>query len=261
MLDRGVGHFWNNSVRSRGLTWGVILLVLAGLACVVGTLGHPGRISAATDFDMIIHDWVVAHRGAWPTLTRLLRLATRFGDPPFAVTSTLMALCWVFSLHRRSIAGIRRSEVYVWLGTILGAWYLGMGLKLYFKRERPPILDRLVTEASYSFPSGHSVFAGAFYTTMAILLARVVPTTCPWLRRFAIVLCMFAAITIGWSRVWLGVHYPSDVLGGWLIGSTTALGVWLVRIGQAHRRPSSAEVQTVDARRDESGPPGVERTA
>ncbi|WP_406700595.1 phosphatase PAP2 family protein [Singulisphaera sp. Ch08] len=262
MPERGVvGHFGWASPHSKRLTFGLALLALATLICLIGMLGHSGRVSAATDFDVVVHDWVVAHRGDWPKLIQSMLLVTRLGDPPFAVTSTIAAMLWIYSLHRRSIAGVRRSEVFLWLWAILGAWYIGRVLKLYFKRERPPIVNRLVIEMSYSFPSGHSVFAGAFYTTLAILLSRVVPLSRPWLRIFAISLCMLAAITIAMSRVWLGVHYPTDVLAGLLIGSSTVLGVWLVRIGWAHSQPSGQGDQAVEGCWNESQSPGVERTA
>ncbi|AGA30052.1 phosphatase PAP2 family protein [Singulisphaera acidiphila] len=238
MPDRGAGRFWLASAQSKWMTFGCALLVLAALICIVGMLGHSGRVSEATDFDVVLHRWVVAHRGDWPKLTWSMLLVTRFGDPPFAIASTVAAMLWIYSLHRRSIAGIRRSEVLVWLWAILGAWYLGSVLKLYFKRERPPLIDRLVNEGLYSFPSGHSVFAGAFYTTMALLLSRLIPSSRRWRRRFAVVLCLFAALTIALSRVWLGVHYPTDVLAGLLIGSSTVLGVWLARISRAHPQPS-----------------------
>jgi undecaprenyl-diphosphatase len=166
-------------------------------------------------------------------------------------------MIWLYQLHRRSIAGIGRSEAFIWLGAILGARYVGMGLKNLFKRERPPLVGRLVIETSYSFPSGHSVFAGAFYTMLAILLARVIPASRPWLRRAVFALCMLAAITIALSRVWLGVHYPTDVLAGLLVGSSTAAGVWLVRLGWGRWEDADGGDRAVESPPQEDNPAGL----
>lgn len=254
MPQHGSGPFRLATTDSRRLAIGIVLLALAALIVAFGVFFRSGRNLAATSFDIQIHDWVVAQRQHWSRLTQLSLLITQFGDPPVAITSTIVALLGVHWLHRQSIAGIRRSEILVWLGAILGAWLLGVVLKQIFRRERPPIINHLVTETSFSFPSGHSVFAGVFYTTIAILVSRLIPGTRPWLRRVAIALCAGLAVSIALSRVWLGVHYPTDVLAGLLVGSATALGVWLARVGATHANPND----DMGGSGESSQAPGVE---
>ncbi|OWR27781.1 phospholipid phosphatase [Saccharibacillus sp. O23] len=100
-----------------------------------------------------------------------------------------------------------------------GSALLNILLKNLFRRDRPDI-HRLAEEYSYSFPSGHSMGAFALYGILAYLLWRMIRPM-GW-RIAALALCVLLTLSIGLSRVYLGVHYPSDVLGGYI-----ASGAWL----------------------------------
>ncbi len=214
--------------------YGVSLLVLGLLGFAFGQLGQSDQIDDPTDFDNFIHAWVVARRTNWPILTALFHWATRFGNPDVATMATALITFGLYAMHRRGVAGIRKSEAFVWLGVILSGRLLSSWLKLVYQRERPPVLHRLVLESTYSFPSGHSVFAAVFFTMLAALLARFVPGSRPWVRVGVVALCLFFAVLIGVSRVWLGVHYPTDVFGGLILGAGWVLVVWVVRFGWRH---------------------------
>jgi undecaprenyl-diphosphatase len=94
-------------------------------------------------------------------------------------------------------------------------------LKPMLERERPAELGRLVHVASYSYPSGHSLASASVYLTLAILVARHVSRSDA--QRLVIVAALFLAIAVGFSRAYIGVHYPSDILAGFLLGSGWAL--------------------------------------
>jgi undecaprenyl-diphosphatase len=108
----------------------------------------------------------------------------------------------------------------------MGAGLLGEGLKWWFARARPEIVPHLVHVGSASFPSGHSMLAVVTYLTLGALLARFIPRRRS--RTYCVVVSLVLALLVGISRVYLGVHYPSDVLAGWSAGLAWALLCWLV---------------------------------
>ena len=99
----------------------------------------------------------------------------------------------------------------------IGAQVLSTGMKLGFQRDRPFFPDPLATESTYSFPSGHALVSLAVYGSIALVLARYVSAT----RRRALLLggTALLVIAIGFSRLYLGVHFLSDVLAGYAAGA------------------------------------------
>jgi undecaprenyl-diphosphatase len=98
-------------------------------------------------------------------------------------------------------------------------------VKTQVDRARPDIVDHLVTVAHASFPSGHSANSAVVYLTLAGLAQQV--TTNHAARRYVMVVAILLVGAIGCSRVYLGVHWPSDVLAGWSFGTLWALAWWL----------------------------------
>ena len=119
-----------------------------------------------------------------------------------------------------------------WRQALLAAFATGGGaimgklLKSLFARPRPEVVPHLVEVTSLSFPSGHSMNSAIVYLTLAVLLAR--SFTERKLRAFTIGVAVLLVLTIGFSRIYLGVHYPSDVLAGWSIGAAWALVMGLI---------------------------------
>jgi membrane-associated phospholipid phosphatase len=98
-------------------------------------------------------------------------------------------------------------------------------VKVVVERPRPPAADALTQASGFSFPSGHAATAVAVYAVLALLLAR----GCCGRRRIGLLLAGgLVVLAVGASRVYLGVHYPTDVLAGWLTGAALALGSWLL---------------------------------
>lgn len=107
-----------------------------------------------------------------------------------------------------------------------GGAVLGKVLKVSFSRPRPDIVPHFIDVHTASFPSGHTVNSAIVYLTIGAILARAQPS-----RGLSVYLMSAAfalALLVGVSRVYLGVHYPTDVLAGWAVGGTWALLCWAV---------------------------------
>lgn len=144
-----------------------------------------------------------------PALTQLFKSVTFLGSPTF---DTLLSLVLFIVLFCKK----RRLEAY-YLGINI-ALIAGIGnqlLKLIFQRPRPDFL-RLAQEGGFSFPSGHAMGSIIMYGTIFILICTF--TRSQALRWVAGIACLILVALIGVSRVYLGVHYPSDIIGGWLVG-------------------------------------------
>ena len=123
------------------------------------------------------------------------------------------------------ISNNRRSAIFVALATISGA-LLSSLLKIGFDRPRPDLVPHLTHVYSASFPSGHAMVSAVVYLTLGTLLARVVSGF--WSKVFIMVVAVLLTGLIGLSRLYLGVHWPSDVLAGWAAGAAWALMWWTI---------------------------------
>ena len=101
-------------------------------------------------------------------------------------------------------------------------------IKRGFDRPRPDLVPHGVAVTNASFPSGHAMMSAIVYLTLGVLLARTQPSR-P-LRIYLMTLSILITLLVGISRVYLGVHWPTDVLGGWALGAAWALLFWLIAI-------------------------------
>lgn len=154
-------------------------------------------------------------------LTSIAKFLTLIGSSKILIPAliVLAIILFIFLKHRK--------ELVLLLGGMLGSSLLNHLLKDIYKRARPDI-HRIAEEVGYSFPSGHSMAAFTFYFLITYLLWRHIH-----LRRWRIALLLFSAfmiIAIGLARIYLGVHYPSDVLAGyWVSACWVALCIRLFR--------------------------------
>ncbi|KST65417.1 phosphoesterase [Mastigocoleus testarum BC008] len=176
-------------------------------------------------FDKAILLWI--HQYANPTWDSIMLSITKIGDPIILVTVvgvTFITLLWKRYPQEAKIFGFH----------VLGATVLSYSLKFAFSKQRPQLWEQLITEKSYSYPSGHALGSMVLYGFIAYLLASHYP-------KFAIIIYSFAVILIGavgLSRLYLGVHWPTDVFAGYGVGYLWVMFSITVLKLQKLRQPS-----------------------
>lgn len=148
-----------------------------------------------------------------------MRDITALGSPVVLVIVVLSSATWLWVRKQRNAVALL-------LASTLGARLMNAFLKGLFGRPRPDVELHLMTASSASFPSGHAMDSAAIYLTIAALLAQEVQPRSQ--RIYLVGLAAFMSFLIGVSRVYLGVHYPSDVLAGWCAGLAWALLCWTI---------------------------------
>lgn len=136
------------------------------------------------------------------------------------VTTLLtLGLAGFFLLDRRP-----RLALFV-VAAVVGGVLVSSALKLGFDRPRPELVPHGSHVVTPSFPSGHSSTATVVYLTLGVILARALPRR--RMKVYVVALAVLVALGVGFSRVYLGVHWPTDVLAGWTVGGLWALACWL----------------------------------
>jgi undecaprenyl-diphosphatase len=159
---------------------------------------------------------------------------TALGSVP-VMTAIILAVCaWMALADRRASIGIL-------IASSCGAGLLNTALKSAFGRPRPTVVPQLAMVDSMSFPSGHAMIAAAVYLTLGALLART--TTSRKLRLYYLGVALAVSGLVAFSRVYLGVHYPSDVLAGMAAGALWALvcdlAAWRLQREGVERPPAN----------------------
>lgn len=143
---------------------------------------------------------------------------TSLGGVPVLTMIAVIAVLYLFVSRQFASAALLAVS-------IAGGGLLTAVLKFGFARPRPDLVDHLVTVHSMSFPSGHAMSSAVVYLTIGALLANAERRRD--VRGYIFVVAGFLTLVVGMSRVFLGVHYPTDVLAGWTLGSAWALLCWL----------------------------------
>jgi membrane-associated phospholipid phosphatase len=201
------------------------VLILACAIAVGELLKLAERPDGSTALDNSITSWVVAHRTH--ALTSVARRLSTLGSQPVLIP--VVAVFTVVLLARRR---------FVLTGLLVVAWGGAIGLYTLVKdvvdRMRPP-RDIWLTDVgpTSSFPSGHATQSMATFLALAAVGAALLPRARWPARTIAIAL----ALGVGWSRVYLGVHWATDVAAGWLIAAAwVTIVVWLARVATSIRR-------------------------
>jgi undecaprenyl-diphosphatase len=132
---------------------------------------------------------------------------TLLGSGPVLVASVASVCFWAY---RRG----RRSYILIVIANCVIAMVLNPALKLLFERARPTLFEVITRPDTYSFPSGHSMSAVTVYGALAAVIIALRPTAKP----IAVIGAMIVFVGIGLSRVYLGAHWPMDVVAGWTAG-------------------------------------------
>ena len=148
-----------------------------------------------------------------PTMTSVMKFFTFIGSAPFVIVMGIVILFFLYKVLQHRI------ELILFIASILGSAALNTLLKHLFHRIRPN-LHRLIDIGGYSFPSGHAMNAFSVYVIITFLLWRHIQRK--WGRTLLLLFSFFMILAIGVSRIYLGVHYPSDIVGGYF-----ASGFWL----------------------------------
>lgn len=198
--------------QARVLTWLPALALAASLSYTLGELAADVWAGDGLAFDRSVME--AAHTMASPWLTAVMRLVTASASG--LVTSGLalgLGLRWWRQVGRRA-------EAITLLVTLAGSEGLGQGLKLLFARPRPQLFPWLTAARGWSFPSGHTLTA----TVLGGLLAWLMGWRLSGWRQVALwVGAGLWVVLVGLSRVYLGVHYPSDVLASLAVGGLCLL--------------------------------------
>jgi undecaprenyl-diphosphatase len=169
-----------------------------------------------------------------PAVQQAARDITALGSA--AVLGLLTAITGVYL----ALDGKRHMALFM-CGSVISGWMVSALLKDLFQRPRPDLVPYGVSFSSTSFPSGHSMMSAVTYLVLGALLAR--SQVRALLKAYFLLVAVMLTLMVGISRVYLGVHWPSDVVAGWTAGAVWALLSWLVaqRLQARHALEREAE--------------------
>lgn len=202
--------------------WRLLALLVGILAplAVAARLADKVADKEVLRFDVPILLWL--HARSNPILDHLFVTISQIGGfPGTAVIGILGA--WHLWRQKRIRPG------WFWGLSIGGSGALDMLVKLFFRRDRPTLWRSIAPEHDYSFPSGHSMLSASVALSVLLLLW---PTKWRWP---ALALALAWPILVGLSRLYIGVHFPSDVLAGWCSGLAWTMGIYFILRGERDR--------------------------
>lgn len=176
--------------------------------------------------DTQILTWI--HSGASPALDAIFFFITSSGNVESILPITFLLVC--FYLYKKQ----RINALIVAFG-VGGAAAANFILKLLFHRDRPTFWHSIITETGYSFPSGHAMISSALILCVVAILWKT-----RW-RYLSVVLGAVVVLLIGYSRLYLGVHYPTDIVAGWSV-SAAWVATTLIVISFASRKYQTRKI-------------------
>ena len=180
-------------------------IICLGLAILFGYLAAAIGNESIKHFDLAAINFIQGMEMNW--LTPIIEVFTWIGSGYVVAPITIIGFILLFFVYRY------RDQAFLLVTVVVGTVILNGLLKAYFKRERPEIY-RIMDATGFSFPSGHTMMAFSLYTIIAYILWRNVKTTL--YRVLLILFTTFMIVIISIGRIYLGVHYPSDIVGGFI---------------------------------------------
>ena len=184
--------------------WTLIAVVSAIALFAFADIGEDVAEQSTTRFDNAVSAWFMAHQN--PLLYKLALALTWIGSPTVMIVLAIFAAGWLFARGGRSKAGVVVAAPAV--GSLLSGF-----LKIAYGRARP-VGAALLNERTYSFPSGHAATSAAVAVTLCYVLARERIISWP----AAIVIGGAVPLVVGLTRLYLNVHWTTDVVAGWTVG-------------------------------------------
>ncbi len=172
-----------------------------------------------------------------PWMAEAMRDLTALGGTTVLSLMTLAVVVFLLMVRKRHTA-------FMVLASIAGGALLSTALKWGFSRPRPELVPHGMAVYSESFPSGHSMMSAVVYLTLGALLARTQARR--RVKAYLFGLAIALTVVVGISRLFLGVHWPTDVLGGWTLGAGWAALCWLVMLYLQSRGEVEPEEPSVD---------------
>ena len=194
-------------------------VVALAVALVLGVGAAIGRWPVAFDRSIMLglRAWAVAGGGP-PWLREVAVDVTALGSG-VVLTLVVLAAAGLLIAQRHFLTALTTV-----LAALTGGWAVTL-IKHSVARPRPTLVDHWASVHDLSFPSGHSTSSAIVYLTLAALATQVMEGRTA--RRYVLTVAILLVGAIGASRVYLGVHWPSDVAAGWSLGTLWALGWWL----------------------------------
>ncbi len=156
-------------------------------------------------------------------------------------SSTVLVLVSIAVIGFMMIYGTHSGATLITV-SVGGGMLLVTVLKQFFARGRPDLVPHAVQVFSDSFPSGHATMSAVTYLTLGALLARAQETRGP--KAYVLGIAITLTLMVGVSRVYLGVHLPTDVLGGWCIGAAWAIACWIAAVWLERRGQVDLDIET-----------------
>jgi undecaprenyl-diphosphatase len=229
LIDRHAGGFF--TALAAFFTVG-FLLALAAVAMFAALASAVG-VGFTQSMDEAVLHWFAAHRS--PLLDKIMLEVSTLGTGIVLTMIVLVASVFLWQTQHKW-------SVYVLLIGTIGGRFVNTFLKEFFNRPRPTIVEWATTVHTTSFPSGHAMTSLVTYGSVAYLVGRLEPSA--RLERITWIIATAIVIAIGFSRMYLGVHYPSDVIAGFIAGlAWLAFVIALVKAVQffASRRPETQQ--------------------